>query len=184
MLLLGGNVSMYGMGANAPVETDDDLLRPPGGQDEKRFLALCVKCGRCLSACPMNCVTLVDVADGFVLARTPRLNLHAGYCNFCNRCIVACPTAALEAFDPLRENIGKAVIDEDGCIAYASGTCAKCKDSCAFNALSFDGANRPVIDWEKCNGCGRCVYVCRSNVYLSFGGSRLRAIEVKREAEG
>jgi ferredoxin-type protein NapG len=174
---------MYGMGADGAVETGTDLLRPPGGQDEERFLALCIKCERCLSACLMSCVTLVDVSEGLTLARTPRLNLHTGYCNFCNRCIEVCPTTALEAFDPLRESIGKAAIEKDVCIAYTSGTCTQCKDSCAFDALSFDGANRPVIDLRKCNGCGQCVYVCRSNVYLSFRGSRLRAIEVKREDE-
>ena len=29
-----------------------DTLRPPGALDERDFLARCIKCGRCIEACP------------------------------------------------------------------------------------------------------------------------------------
>jgi ferredoxin-type protein NapG len=156
------------------------LLRPPGGQDEERFLARCIRCFRCLNACPTRCIVSADIPDGLLTARTPRLDFHKGPCVFCNRCIEECPTGALAAFDPRQESIGKAQINTRTCIAYVVGTCTLCKGSCPFEALTFGEDNRPVIDAGQCNGCGQCVVACKSNVLRSYDGSRDRAVEVRR----
>ena len=50
------------------------LLRPPGGQDENRLLGACVRCGRCRSVCPAQCIAVAHVEDGLVNARTPKLD--------------------------------------------------------------------------------------------------------------
>jgi ferredoxin-type protein NapG len=157
------------------------LLRPPGGQNEGHFIATCIKCDRCRSACPMNCIAVANMNDGVLNARTPKLDFKKGYCNFCNLCIVACPTGALREFDPDVEWIAPAVIDASLCIAYAAegGGCNKCVEKCPYEAVTSDAYGRPVVESEKCNGCGYCEYACPSNSYRVFSGVRKRAITVE-----
>ncbi|WP_101722303.1 4Fe-4S dicluster domain-containing protein [Eggerthella timonensis] len=138
-LLLGlGGASRYAWA------TDRQLLRPPGGQDEDRFIGLCVRCDRCRQACPMHAIESAGVEDGLIDVRTPKLNFRtsalgrtigtteyheagSGYCNFCDpegaggktkKCIACCPTGALQEFDEFSDKIGVAVIDPVYCINF------------------------------------------------------------------
>jgi ferredoxin-type protein NapG len=173
VLLAFGGVTKYAFGEAA-------VLRPPGGQDEDHFIANCIKCDRCRSACPLNCISVATTGDGLLRARTPKLDFHLGYCDFCGLCIANCPTGALKPFDPALEWIAPAVIDTGLCIAYqyeGSG-CKRCVDRCPFDALTNDSAGRPVVETDRCNGCGYCEYVCPSNTYRVVSDNRRRAISV------
>ena len=181
-LALGG-VSKYAFG-------DVPLLRPPGGQDEKHFIATCIKCDRCRSACPLKCISVANMNDGFINARTPKLDFHRGYCDFCQSrldegkralCVESCPTGSLKPFDHEVDWIGPAVIDTVLCIAYhpEGGGCKRCIDGCPYEAISTDSSGRPVVEPEKCNGCGYCEFICPSNSYRAFTGIRRRAITIE-----
>lgn len=161
------------------------LLRPPGGQDEKRFAALCLKCNKCVEICPTNVVAPANLEAGILQARTPILNFHLGYCTFCNKCVNACPTAALTPQDPKTYKLGVARVDKANCIAWQWGGCIACKPSCKYNALHFDSSNRPVIDAAKCNGCGQCEYICPASKFrsLKVGQSRGIIVDPLRTAE-
>ena len=125
------------------------------------------------------------------------------YCDFCvednggvPRCAQVCPTTALDlgayrsADDAV---IGKAEIDPELCIAYRSGHCAYCFDACvkargegkAAIYYSNVGDSRdhstrlPVVDADKCNGCGACEAVCVSAQAGSTRNASVRAIVVK-----
>lgn len=154
----------------------DELLRPPGGQDERALRSACLKCDRCRSVCPTDAISLASVEDGLVSARTPKLDFHKGYCDFCGKCIQVCPTGALRSFDETREKLGVAVVQKDRCLSYFQG-CNACEDSCAFGAHSFSQGH-PVIDGGLCNGCGQCEYECTALVYGTFAGGTRRGIVV------
>ncbi|MDR2492298.1 MAG: 4Fe-4S dicluster domain-containing protein [Coriobacteriales bacterium] len=176
LLAIGGSVRLA-FGATP-------LLRPPGGQDEARFIAACIKCDRCRSACPLNAVAVANLNDGLLNARMPKLDFHKGYCDFCNLCIESCPTGALRAFDPESEWIAPAVIDPELCIAFGrKGGCRVCVDGCPYKAIELDEYSRPVMVPHKCNGCGYCEFICPSNSYRSYSGTRERAIAVRYTAE-
>ena len=76
-------------------------LRPPGAikttDDEKEFLASCIKCGQCVQVCPVQAINLSDMAEGFGIG-TPFIDARAQACDFsCDglQCVLACPTGSL-----------------------------------------------------------------------------------------
>lgn len=173
-------------GVGKAVAGERTLLRPPGAQDEARLLGACIKCDRCRSVCPENVIDVAHLEDGFVNARTPKMNFHRGYCTFCEgeyRCVTVCPTSAIAfGFDEPADKIGVAAIDTEQCLLFRSGSgkCSReCVAACAYGALSTDDAGRIVVDEAKCNGCGACEYECPSASYGSFTGSERRGINVE-----
>ncbi|MFR1638334.1 MAG: 4Fe-4S binding protein [Eggerthellaceae bacterium] len=118
-----------------------------------------------------------EVGDGFLRARTPKLNFHRGSCDFCGDCQRVCPTGAIGAFDPEADKMGMAVVQKDRCVAYYQG-CVECQKACPFEAIELDGDGHPVVDADRCNGCGVCEDVCPALVYRSFSGGTRRGIVV------
>lgn len=152
-----------------PSET---VIRPPGGQDDSRLLANCLRCEKCYEACPRGVIVPQHVEDGLLSVRMPTLNFDGDYCDFCIEehggnplCVSACPTGALALPDSARAEdviIGKAVINRNWCLAYQLIGCRFCYDVCPYEAISLDGENRPVVNADSCNGCGACESVCVS----------------------
>ena len=155
------------------------LVRPVGATDETAFLAGCLRCDRCRSVCPTNCIDIAHLEDGILQMRTPKMNYHLGYCDFCNKCVQVCPTDVLHAIDPQNEKLGIAVVLSDQCVAWKNpGSCSKCKEVCTYDAIHIvEGV--PVVDDAKCNGCGRCVNACPALVYTSTHDRSERGIEVR-----
>ena len=168
--------------AARPFSTGASVLRPPGGHIESNFMAKCVRCERCISACPTDVLYPLGIEQGVMAVKTPAITYSAGSCTFCNKCTHVCPTEALSEVDPyapLAGRIGCAHVLQDKCLAFIEpGACGICVDACPYNALSFDGERRPRVDANLCNGCGECVRVCPANVNTSFSGGEVRGIEV------
>lgn len=173
-----GVALMFGLGGVAKAMPRQPLLRPPGGQDEKKFLSKCIKCDRCRSACHTSAIGIAPIEEGFLQARTPIMKFHIGSCDFCNECIDVCPTGALEPFDKHRDKIGIAVLT-DVCIALNFGACIACYDACPYKAITLDTDKRPLIDAEKCNGCGVCETICPALILRSYVGGKIRGVEIK-----
>ena len=101
--------------------------------------------------------------------------------------------AAAGRYAPETEVIGVAVLNIETCIAYRSSFCAFCHDVCIQvrgeeNAASTTrtpmrrmplDTRLPVVDAEKCNGCGACEAVCVSAQAGSTMNASERAIVVK-----
>lgn len=150
------------------------LLRPPGAQGESDFLARCIKCGRCMQACPYIAIAPAGDDSGFAVG-TPAIDARTQACRLCEDfpCVEACPTDALRAVEKRSDvRMGVAVIDEDACIAFQGIRCEVCYRVCPLidQAITIDYRMRegdaihsvfaPVMDEEACVGCGLCVERC------------------------
>lgn len=164
-------------------EEDNACLRPPGAQDYSHFNATCIRCNRCVSVCPQNCLRFGTLEEGILAYRTPILDFHKGICDFCGKCEYTCPTGAITNISEDASVIGTAVVDAQRCIAYLGRGCNVCTDACIYSAISLNDAGCPVVDAALCNGCGRCENKCPSNVYLTYGGDNLRGINVQPAQE-
>jgi ferredoxin len=92
------------------------------------------------------------------------------YClETCNACTQVCPTGALTPLDLQQKNkyiIGEALIDNNVCLtALGKKECDACELACPYDAvkITWDEAQYiayPVIDPQKCDGCGACEVVC------------------------
>ena len=190
---VGGLVIMLGLGGLKLVDSRQ-VLRPPGGQDEDRLISLCVRCQRCYEVCPKDVIVPTHVEDGFLLMRTPTLNFSNDFCDYCAEnnggvplCVESCSSEALKLLEgATAENtiIGKAVINEDWCLAYKLIGCRFCYDACPYEAMELDEIGRPHVIDNKCNGCGACESVCVSlqNASIAQGADR-RAIVIYPESE-
>lgn len=182
---VGGVAALCAVGGTATaLAGDGQLLRPPGGQDEARFIGACLKCDKCRSICPEGCLTTCVVEDGLVNYRTPRIDYRKGFCTFCDECIAVCPTKALVSFNPDAERIGLAVVDAQECIAFQKGGCRVCVEACTYGAITLDSIGNPVVDEMLCNGCGRCEFACPSASWRAYTGSKRRGINVEHVTEG
>ena len=138
-----------------------ELIRPPGSGKEEEFIRLCIKCGKCIKACPYIALQPVIYANEFDRG-TPCLRVSASYCRFCKDfpCITACPSGALNKNNKT-DKIALAVIDGEKCLRTSKIACDACSQRCKNGAIKITAANKkPEIHACKCTGCGACVCVC------------------------
>ena len=172
MVVAGGIV-----GAQAllyATQSQDAYIRPPGQQGEQDFLSRCIRCGKCIEACPYESIHVCkDVAN--VASGTPIIEPRTKACRMCHDvpCVPACPTGALRDVESPRDiNMGFAVIDLETCVSYKGLRCEVCYRACPLidEAISIDyrinptdnihAVFAPIIDEEVCTGCGLCVERC------------------------
>lgn len=161
---------VFSVAANA----SSNLLRPPGMQGEHDFMARCIKCGKCIEACPYAALHVAGPMTG-AAAGTPCIDAREQACRLCLDfpCVAACPTGALRDVQKRSDpKAGYARIDEEVCIAYKGYRCEVCYRICPlideaitldFQQLEGDDIHTkfiPTIDEDICAGCGLCVERC------------------------
>ena len=174
-----GTALLLGTGVARAVKRPG-LIRPPGAQDEGRFLARCLRCSECMKACPTSGLQPTLAEAGLEGLWTPVLRSRLGYCDYaCHACGQVCPSGAIPPLSLPRKReqvIGLAVIDKDRCLPWAADTpCIVCQEMCPVpdKAIVLEGDRlvtrpdggksriaRPKVVASRCIGCGICEYKC------------------------
>lgn len=178
--LLAAGGFAYGEFANAEPTLK---LRPPAARDENDFLALCIRCGLCVEACPFDTLKLAQFRYGGIGIGTPFFKPREIPCYMCTHipCAIKCPTGALDfkavsdddgKLDINKARMGMAVVDDKACIAYFGLRCDACYRNCPLidKALKLEYKHNertgkhalllPIVDTDVCTGCGKCEQSC------------------------
>ena len=135
---------------------------PPGAVDRPLFNRLCVGCGVCIASCPERC--LVPSASLATFGQ-PKMNFQKSHCRLAcpQKCASACPAGALKKLDHVARrdiHMGHAIWRKDRCLRVTEDVpCTACSRKCPVKAITIV-AGFPVVDKEKCIGCGACEHVC------------------------
>ncbi len=144
------------------VPTRPSPVLPPGARTQSEFTRRCIGCNLCVATCPGKCLTASVSLKRF---GQPEMDFRHGYCLMgCETdCAKICPTGALQVHDFVeRKNLhmGHAIWKKDLCIRTTKEeSCTACVRKCPVKAIHLvEGF--PVIDKQKCIGCGACEHVC------------------------
>lgn len=153
-------------------------ITPPGSQGICNFTQHCTACQLCVSACPNN---ILRPSDNILTLMQPEMSYERSYCRpECTKCSEVCPTEAIRKItkeDKSSLQIGHAVWIKENCIVNRDEvTCTSCFDHCPTGAISqiprdsnnVDSLKIPIIDVERCIGCGACENLCPSRPYSSI----------------
>lgn len=142
------------------------VIRPPYAQNKAFFSTICLTCKDtpCVDVCEEEIIFLDE-------NHTPCLLFTKSGCTFCEECAKACPNEVLHVKPDTKVVIDAYVkIDIGKCIAWNGTICNSCGDVCNVNAIKFFGMFRPMIEMDKCNGCGFCYSICPTNAIVVKGG--------------
>lgn len=124
------------------------------GHGEKQCEFGCMGYGSCVKECQFDAIHIIN---GVAV-------VDKDACVACGKCSKVCPNGLIslipyEAKSAVACNSkekGKAV--KDACAAGCAG-CTLCAKVCEAGAITMEN-NLPQIDYEKCNGCGKCAEKC------------------------
>ena len=141
-------------------ERGNDVL-PPGAGDRRDFALKCVGCQLCVANCPGKCLVPSTKLKNF---GQPAMDFRYGYCiENCVKCGEVCPERAigfLQREQRPNVHVGHAVWKKDLCVRTTNGDkCTACVRKCPVQAIHLV-KDFPVVDREKCIGCGACEHVC------------------------
>lgn len=152
------------------------LVRPPYGESESAFQNKCPECENkaCVTSCDEKIIFIGE--DG-----TPALTFNQNGCTFCDECANICPedVLSLENRHNAEQLNALFCISLEACVAHHGVICSACKEPCIDDAILFNGLFNPVIDDERCTGCGFCMARCPTQAisYLAY------EVEAKTEEE-
>ncbi len=151
---------------------------PPGAQGLWHVARHCTGCQLCVAACPNGVLRPSTRLEALM---QPESSYERGYCRpECTKCSEVCPAGAIHRITPEEKSavqIGHAVWVKENCIPLTDGvSCGNCARHCptgAIQMVSSDAANPdapkiPVVNEERCIGCGACENLCPARPFSAI----------------
>ena len=153
-------------------------ILPPGALTANHFAHHCTACQLCVSACPNGVLSPATELDRFM---QPELSYERGYCRpECTRCSEVCPVGAIKPItkeEKASMQVGHAVWIRKNCVVITDDVhCGNCERHCPTGAIQMVPSDEnnprshkiPVINTERCIGCGACENLCPARPYSAI----------------
>lgn len=144
----------------------------------RNFAQHCTACQLCVSVCPNQ---VLRPSGNLLTLMQPEMSYERGYCRpECAKCAEVCPTDAIHLTslaDKSAIQIGHAVWIKENCVPLTDGVeCGNCARHCPTGAIQMvvsdpdmaDSPKIPVVNAEKCIGCGACENLCPSRPFSAI----------------
>ena len=151
---------------------------PAGAWSAHHFAKHCTACQLCVSECPND---VLRPSTNLEKLMQPEMSYERGYCRpECTRCSEVCPAGAIKPITVAEKSstrIGHAVWVKKNCIPIRDGvSCGNCARHCPSGAILMVAANPddeesvkiPVINVERCIGCGACENLCPARPFSAI----------------
>ncbi|MCQ2203831.1 MAG: 4Fe-4S binding protein [Bacteroidales bacterium] len=146
---------------------------PAGATSIDSFSDHCVGCQLCVSACPNGVLRSALMQ--------PEMSYEYGYCRpECTRCSEVCPAGAIVKITKAEKSsiqIGHAVWVKKNCVVLTDDVeCGNCARHCPSGAISMVASDAsdpkskkiPVVNEERCIGCGACENLCPARPFSAI----------------
>ena len=153
-------------------------ITPPGSLSARNFAQHCTACQLCVSVCPNQ---VLRPSGNLMKLMQPEMSYERGYCRpECTKCSEVCPAGAIHPItkaDKSAIQIGHAVWIKENCICVTDHVdCGNCARHCPAGAIQMVPSNPkneqsikiPVVNTERCIGCGACENLCPSRPFSAI----------------
>lgn len=151
---------------------------PPGAKGAWHLAKHCTACQLCVSECPND---VLRPSTNLETLMQPEMSYENGYCRpECTRCSEVCPAGAIHPITVAEKSsirIGHAVWIKKNCLPVTDGvSCGNCARHCPSGAIMMvhmdaeddESPKIPVIDTERCIGCGACENLCPARPFSAI----------------
>ncbi len=151
---------------------------PPGALSISNFAQHCTGCQLCVSVCPNG---VLRPSAGLVTLMQPEMSYERGYCRpECTKCSEVCPAGAIRPItveDKSATQVGHAVWIKENCVVLTDSVeCGNCARHCPTGAIQMVNINAddalsakiPVVNTERCIGCGACENLCPARPFSAI----------------
>lgn len=157
---------------------------PPGSISLRHLQKHCTGCQLCVSECPNG---VLRPSSDLMHMMMPESSYERGYCRpECTRCSDVCPAGAIIKFEGDKKErqavkastkVGIAHWIKENCIVLNDGvSCGLCNRRCPSGAITMvpsvadddKSPKIPVVDEERCIGCGACENLCPARPFSAI----------------